>query len=196
MLAHANGGLWNASQLAAALGTSYHTVNRYVDILEQAFLVRKLPPFFANVGKRLVKSPRLYFRDSGLLHYFLGIQSAAGLETHPARGASFEAFLIDQMITAYGRAVPGSQAYFWRTAQGDEVDLLVDVGPRRVPFEIRLHSTPGRDEVPGLRRCLRDLGLPRGYVLYPGRERYSMGGGVYALPAEATLARVRDLSRL
>ena len=76
MLAHVNGGLWNASQLAASLGTSYHTVDRYVDILEQAFLVRKLAPYFANVGKRLVKSPKVYFRDSGLLHHFLGIRSA------------------------------------------------------------------------------------------------------------------------
>ena len=196
MLAHANGGLWNASQLAAALGTSYHTVNRHVDILEHAFLVRKLPPFFANVGKRLVKSPKLYFRDSGLLHYFLGIRSAAALETHPARGASFEAFLIDQLISAFRRAAPGSQAYFWRTAQGDEVDLLIDLGPRRVPFEVKLHSAPGRDDVPGLRRCLQDLDLRRGYVLYPGRERYSMGDGVFALSAEATLAQPSELTRL
>ena len=196
MLAHTSGGLWNASSLAAALGTSYHTVNRYVDILEQAFLVRKLPPFFANIGKRLVKSPKFYFRDTGLLHYFLGIRSAAALATHPARGASFEAFLVDQLISAYRRVVPGSQVYFWRTAQGDEVDLLVDLGPRRVPFEIKLHSAPGREDVPGLRRCLHDLDLPRGYVLYPGRERYSLGDGVIALPVEATLARPDELPRL
>jgi predicted AAA+ superfamily ATPase len=196
MLAHASGGLWNASELGAALGTSYHTVNRYVDILEQAFLVRRLPPFFANVGKRLVKSPKIYFRDTGLLHYFLGIRRATDLETHPARGASFEAFVIDQLVSAFERVVPGSQAYFWRTAQGDEVDLLVDLGSRRVPFEIKLHSSPGRDDVPGLRRCLRDLDLPRGYVIYPGRERYSLGDGVFALPAEGTLARPRALARL
>jgi hypothetical protein len=196
MLAHANGGLWNASQLAASLGVSYHTVNRYVDILERAFLVRKLPPYFANLGKRLVKSPKLYFLDTGLLHYFLGITTSSGLDTHPARGASFEAFVVDQLISAYRRVAPASQPYFWRTAQGDEVDLLVDVGPRRVPFEVKLHSAPGRDDVPGLRRCVADLGLPRGYVLYPGSERYSLGDGVIALPAERTLARPRDLLRL
>ena len=111
------------------------------------------------------------------------------------RGASFEAFVIDQLVSAYGRVAPGSQAYFWRTAQGDEVDLLVDLGSRRVPFEMKLHSAPGRDDVPGLRRCLRDLDLPREYVLYPGRERYSLGDGVFALPAEATLARPRALTR-
>ena len=95
MLAHCNGGVWNASQLASSLGVSYHTVNRYVDILEQTFLVRKLPPFSANVGKRLVKSPKVYFRDTGLLHYFLGIQDEPTLGVHPARGLSWEAFLID-----------------------------------------------------------------------------------------------------
>jgi predicted AAA+ superfamily ATPase len=193
MLAHANGGLWNASQLAAALGTSYHTVNRYVDILEQAFLVRKLPPFFANVGKRLVKSPKLYFRDPGLLHYFLGIQSAAALETHPARGASFTRTWRPPHHAQ--QAAPGTPATSAH-GQGDEVDLLIDLGPRRVPFEIKLHSAPGLDDVPGLRRCLRDLSLPRGYVLYPGRERYSLGEGIVALPAETTLARPRELVRL
>ena len=196
MLAHASGGLWNASELGAALGTSYRTVNRYVDILEQAFLVRRLPPFFANIGKRLVKSPKIYFRDTGLLHYFLGIRKAATLDTHPSRGASFEAFLIDQLVSAYGRVAPGSQAYFWRTAQGEEVDLLIDLGSRRVPFEIKLHSSPGPGDVPGLRRCLRDLDLPRGYVLYPGVERYSLGDGVFVLPAAPTLARPQDLARL
>ena len=196
MLAHASGGLWNASQLGQALGVSYHTVNRYVDILEQAFLVRKLPPFFANVRKRLVKSPKLYLRDTGLLHYFLGIRSSAVLDAHPARGASFETFLIDQLVTAYRRVAPGSQAYFWRTAQGDEVDLLMDLGPRRVAFEVKLHRAPGRGDVQGLRRCMRDLGLPRGYVLYPGHERYSLGDGLVALPAEETLARPGDLVRL
>ncbi len=196
MLAHANGGLWNASQLGQALGASYHTVNRYVDILERAFLVRRLPPFFANVGKRVIKSPKLYFRDTGLLHYFLGIRSPAVLDAHPARGMSFETFAIDQLISAYRRVEPGSQPHFWRTATGDEADLLMDLGPRRVAFEIKLHSSPARDDVPGLRRCMRDLGLQRGYVIYPGHERYSLGEGVVALPAEVALLRPRDLIRL
>jgi predicted AAA+ superfamily ATPase len=196
MLAHVNGGLWNASSVAAALGTSYHTVNRYVEILEQTFLLRRLPPFFANIGKRLVKSPKVYFRDTGLLHHFLGIPSLSALDTHPGRGTSFEAFVIDQVVAAYKRVAPNSQPYFWRTAQGDEVDLLIDLGSRRIPFEIKLHSAPAGEDVPGLRRCLRDLGLSRGYVLYPGRERYSLGEGVVALPAESTLARPGELARL
>ncbi|MGE0454998.1 MAG: ATP-binding protein [Vicinamibacteria bacterium] len=196
MLAHLNGGLWNASQLAASLGVSYHTVNRYVDILEQAFLVRKLPPYFANLGKRLVKSPKVYFRDSGLLHHFLGIRSAADLETHPARGASWEAFVVDQLLSAFRRLDPGCQGWFWRTAQGDEVDVLIETGSRLVPFEVKLHSTPGPDEARGLLRCMADLKLPRGYVLYPGRERYSLGRGVTTLPADDVLGGPARLARL
>lgn len=196
MLAHVNGGLWNASQLAASLGVSYHTVDRYVDILEQAFLVRKLRPYFTNVGKRLVKSPKLYFRDTGLLHYFLGIRSARDLDTHPARGGSWEAFLVDQVIAAYQRLDRGSQAWFWRTAQGDEVDLLIATGSRLVPFEFKLHSSPDAAAAKTLRRCMDDLRLDRGYVVYPGREPYSLGHGVTAIPARRVLERPADLRKL
>jgi hypothetical protein len=196
MLAHVNGGLWNASQLAASLGVSYHTVNRYVDILEQTFLVRKLPPYFVNLGKRLVRSPKVYFRDTGLLHYFLGIATSQALETHPARGGSWEAFVLDQLASAFQRTRPGSQLYFWRTAAGDEVDVLVDLGPRQVPFEIKLHSAPDARDAEGLRRCLRDLRLQRGYLLYPGGERYSLGAGITALPVAGLLARPADMARL
>jgi predicted AAA+ superfamily ATPase len=196
MLAHFNGGLWNASQLASSLGTSYHTVNRYVDILDQTFLVRKLVPYHANVGKRLVKSPKLYLRDTGLLHFFLGIRSMETLDTHPARGGSFEAFVIDQLVSAFKLADPSSQAYFWRTAGGDEVDLLMDLGPRRVPFEIKLHSTPRAEDARGLRRCMEALRLPRGYLVHAGVGDYSLGEGVVALSAERTLSRPNDLLRL
>ncbi len=196
MLAHGNGALWNASQLAASLGVSYHTVNRYVDILEQTFLVRKLPPYFANIRKRLVKSPKVYFRDTGLLHFFLGIHSATVLDTHPARGMSWEAFIVEQLLSAFQRVVPESRAYFWRTAQGEEVDLLMDLGKRQVPFEIKLQSSPRAEDARGLRRCMDDLKLPRGYVVYPGPESYSLGGGLSALSAEKTLAHPDGVARL
>ncbi len=196
MLAHVNGGLWNASQLASSLGVSYHTVDRYVDILEQAFLIRKLTPYSVNVGKRLVKSPKVYFGDSGLLHHFLGIRSASQLDTHPARGASFEAFVVDQLLSAFRRRDLSCQAWFWRTAQGDEVDLLVETRSRLIPFEVKLHSAPGADAARSLWRCMADLELRRGYVVYPGRERYSLGRGVTALPAEALLARQAGLGAL
>jgi hypothetical protein len=196
MLAHCNGGIWNASQLASSLGVSYHTVNRYVDILEQTFLVRKLPPFSANIRKRLVKSPKVYFRDAGLLHYFLGIQDEPTLEVHPARGLSWEAFIIDQLMSAFQRYAPGSQAFFWRTAQGEEVDLLMDVGGRWVPFEIRLHSAPTPQEAQALRRCMQDLRLSRGYLIYPGPRNYSLGSNITALSASGLLCRPQDALRL
>ena len=196
MLAYGNGGLWNASQFAASLGVSYHTVNRYVDVLEQTFLVRKLPPYFANLPKRLVKSPKVYFRDTGLLHMFLGIDTRVVLDTHPARGLSWEAFVIDQMISAMQRIRPGSRAYFWRTARGEEVDLLIDHGSRQVPFEIKLHSAPTADDARGVVGCMADLKLSRGYVVHAGRERYSLGDAVTAIPAEQLLRDPVELGRL
>jgi hypothetical protein len=196
MLAHCNGAIWNASQLAASLGVSYHTVNRYADILEQTFLIRKLPPFFANLRKRLVKSPKVYFRDTGLLHYFLGIRSEVVLDTHPARGLSWEAFVLDQLISAFQRHAPGSQAFFWRTAQGDEVDLLIDTGRTLVPFEIKLHSAPTPQDTRGLHRCMQDVGLSRGYLLYPGDTEYSLGRGIIAVPVGRLLSRPQECVRL
>lgn len=196
MLAHGNGGLWNASQLAGSLGASYHTVNRYVEILEQTFLVRKLPPFLANIKKRLVKSPKIYFRDTGLLHFFLGIDSRRTLDVHPGRGSSWEAFVVDQAITACQRARPSIQAFFWRTARGQEVDLLLDVGTRQIPLEIKLRSVPTPDDALGVRACMADLGLARGYVIYPGRTAYSLGQNVTALPAEHLLDDPKGILKL
>jgi len=196
MLAHSNGGLWNASQLAASLGISYHTVNRYVDILEQTFLIRKLPPYFVNIGKRLVKSPKIYFRDTGLLHFFLGIGSVSVLHVHPARGMSWEAFIIDQMTSAFQRIALKTQTYFWRTSQGNEVDLLWDLGESIVPFEIKLHSAPTAKDVNALRRCMKDLKLSRGYLIYPGRTTYSLGDRITAMPAEKILSSPQEIARL
>jgi predicted AAA+ superfamily ATPase len=196
MLAHSNGALWNASQLAASLGISYHTVNRYVDILEQTFLIRKLPPYFVNIGKRLVKSPKIYFRDTGLLHFFLGINSASTLNVHPGRGMSWEAFIIDQMTSAFQRIASKNQTFFWRTSQGNEVDLLWDLGERIVPFEIKLHSAPTGQDADGLRRCMKDLKLSRGYLIYPGKTTYSLGEGITALPAEKILSSPQEIAEL
>ncbi len=195
MLAHCNGGVWNASQLAASLGVSYHTVNRYVDILEQTFLIRKLPPYFVNIGKRLVKSPKVYFRDTGLLHFFLGINSVSVLDTHPARGMSWEAFIIDQLISVFQKAEPGSQPYFWRTSLGQEIDLLIDLGAKKIPFEIKLHSAPTAGDAVTLLQCMRDLNLPGGYLVHSGRQHYSLGNGITALSAEQILSRPQTLLR-
>ena len=196
MLAHCQGATWNASRLASSMGVSYHTVDRHVDILEQAFLVRKVPPYFVNVGKRLVKSPKVFLRDSGLLHHFLGIPSRAVLDVHPSRGASWEGFVIDQLISGFERTSPGARPHFWRTSQGDEIDLLVDLGSRLVPFEVKLHGAPSSADAGVLRRCMGQLGVRRGYLVHSDRESYSLGGGVRALSAERLLAAPCALARL
>ncbi|MBI5097560.1 MAG: ATP-binding protein [Nitrospirae bacterium] len=196
MLAHVNGAVWNASQLASSLGVSFHTINRYTDILEQTFLIRKLPPYFANIGKRVVKSPKVYFRDTGLLHYFLGIHESRSLPVHPAQGASWEGFVIGQVISAFQLVSPGSQAFYWRTAAGAEVDLLIKRGERLIPLEIKLHSSPSRRDVPGLVSCMKDLKLNRGYVLYPGEEEYSIGEGIAVVSTEKLIAQPERLIKL
>ena len=142
MIAHAQGGLFNASQLGAALGVSYHTVQRYVDTLERTFLVRSLRPYFRNVGKRLVKAPKLYLRDTGLLHHLLNIATLDELDAHPVRGASWETFVIEDVLRREAVAHPDSQAWFWRTASGAEIDLVIERAGRRVALEAKTARGP------------------------------------------------------
>jgi predicted AAA+ superfamily ATPase len=137
MLAHAQGGLFNASQFGKSLGISYHSVQRYVDILERTFLLRRLSPYFRNVGKRLTKAPKLYLRDTGLLHHLLNINSLEDLENHPIRGASWETFVLEDLIRRERLRFPHSQCYFWRTQAGAEVDLVLDRGSERFAVEIK-----------------------------------------------------------
>lgn len=196
MLAHCNGAQWNASQLAGSLGVTYHTVNRYVDLLEGAFLVRRLQPWASNGGKRLVKAPRVYFRDTGLLHHFLGIADAATLAVHPSRGASFEALVIDHVISATAPAHPGARFSYYRTAAGVEADLVVEAAGERLPFEIKLTTSPGADDAAPLRTVMRDLGAARGYLLHGGCETYSLGGGVTAIPAFGLIRSPRRVAGL
>lgn len=196
MLAHYHGQTWNASQLAASLGVSYHTVNRYTDILEHTFLIRKLSPFYANVGKRLVKSPKVYFRDTGLLHYFLGIHQLDTLAVHPSRGASWEGFVIEQVLNAFALHAPEAQAFYWRTATGVEVDLLVARGARLIPFEIKLHTSPTKRDAKGLISCMKDLDLQSGYILYPGVENYSLGDSISVISTEHLLSNPAMLNKL
>ncbi|MSP59997.1 MAG: ATP-binding protein [Myxococcales bacterium] len=165
MLAHQQGGLFNASQIAGSLGVSYHTVQRYVDVLEKTFLVRRLAPFFRNLGKRLVKAPKVYLRDTGLLHHLLGIASLAALDSHPIRGASFETFVIEDLLRRERLRHPTTRATFFRTATGLEADLVLERDAASFAVEVKAGS--GRD--PGaavkLVRCLDDIGARRGFVL-------------------------------
>jgi hypothetical protein len=120
----------------------------------------------------------------------------AALDVHPGRGSSWEAFVIDQVITACQRVRPSTRAFFWRTARGQEVDLLLDIGTRQIPIEIRLRSVPTTDDALAVRACMEDLGLARGYVIYPGREAYSLGQHVTALPADQLLKDPKSILRL
>jgi predicted AAA+ superfamily ATPase len=137
MLAHAQGGILNASRLGASLGVSYHTVQRYLDVLERTFLVRRLPPYFRNVGKRLVKSPKVYLRDTGLLHHLLNLSSLDEVSNHPILGASWETFVIEELARREKLVRPHTQLYFWRTNVGAEVDLILDRGSTRIAIEIK-----------------------------------------------------------
>ena len=165
MIAHAQGGLFNASQLGAALGVSYHTVQRYIDVLEQTFLVRRLRPYFRNVGKRLVKAPKLYLRDTGLLHHLLNISTLDELDAHPVRGASWETFVIEDVMRREAVAHPDSQPYFWRTATGAEVDLVIERADRRVAVEVKTARGGSARAVRSLREALPDLDAYRAWIV-------------------------------
>jgi predicted AAA+ superfamily ATPase len=187
MIAHLHGGIWNAAQLARSLGTSENTARRYLDILTGAYMVRSLPPWFENIRKRQVKSPKVYLRDSGLLHELLGIRDRNALDGHPKRGASWEGFVVEQLI----QGLATRDAYFWGTHGGAELDLFVRVGTRRYGFEVKLADAPG----PGrsMRIALEDLGLEHLWVVYPGSEEYALDEQISALPASGIPALCRRL---
>ena len=177
MLAHNHGQLWNASRLAAGFGVSPPTMQHYLDILEDAFMLRQLRPLAANLGKRLVKSPRIYLRDSGLLHALLGIDSIQSLQGHPALGASFEGWVIEQIIAA---APQGWDWHFYRTAAGAEVDLVLRRARQTVVVEVKFSAAP--KPAKGFWNALEDLKPQRAFVVAPVRERYPLSGRVQVLP--------------
>lgn len=193
MLAHMHGGILNASELANSLGISYHTANRYIDILEQTFLVRRLRPYYVNIGKRLVKSPKLYLRDSGLLHYFLNIVTGEELNAHPKRGGSWEGFVIEQIIERSHLVYRGAEFYFWQTSTKQEADLLIKMGGQIYPIEIKLHTAPRRSDVKGLFLCMQDLKLKRGYVIRPEGESYTLGDGVEVVSLKDLFKRIQTI---
>lgn len=175
MIAHSHAKLWNASQTASAFGVSYHTVNRYVELMETYFLVDKLVPYYQNVGKRLAKSYKLYFRDSGLLHYLLNISSVEALRTSPYRGFSFEGLVIEHLKRKYMQGPSGRvHFYFYRTSQGDEIDFLVHDKKGLHAYEIKTSTTIDSGDLKGFKRSLAQLGLKKGTVVYFGSEDFQL----------------------
>lgn len=179
MLGHYHGQVWNAADPARSLGVNESTVRRYLDWLTQTYMVRQLQPWHENVGKRQVKAPKIYFRDSGLLHALMGIRSEGDLMTHPKSGASWEGFVLEQVL----RIAQPDEAYFWATHAGAELDLLMIKHGHRIGVEIKRADAPAL--TPSMRIAMHDLKLDRLLVLYPGNRSYSLASGIDVVPAAA-----------
>jgi len=176
MLVHYHGQVWNAADPARSLGVNESTVRRYLDWLTQTFMVRQLQPWYENIGKRQVKAPKIYFRDSGLLHSLMGLRSRDELRVHPKSGASWEGFALEQVL----RLAQPEDAYFWATHTGAELDLLMFRYGKRVGVEFKRVDAPRL--TPSMRTAMADLKLDALYVVYPGDRRYAMADRVEAVP--------------
>jgi predicted AAA+ superfamily ATPase len=185
MVAHYSGGLWNGSEIGRSLGEAHTTVRRQLDVLSAALVVRVLEPWFENIGKRQVKAPKVYVRDSGVLHALLGIPDRHTLEGHPKVGASWEGFVIEQVLAHAG----GAPAYYWRTQAGAELDLLLSLRGKRVGVEVKRSDAPTM--TPSIQAALTDLKLDRLYVVYPGATRYRLEDRVDVLPLAELLEELR-----
>jgi hypothetical protein len=177
MLAHLQGGLLNASQLAASLGVASPTVGRYIDLLADLQLVRRLQPWSANVGKRLVKTPKVYVRDSGIAHALLGLGDLDAVLGHPVVGASYEGFVLETLI---GALPPKVSAHFYRTSDGSEIDLLLVQGERPImAIEVKRSTAPAISRGFGL--ACDDLNVEQRWAVYPGTERFAVRRGAQAV---------------
>jgi uncharacterized protein len=181
MAAHYHGQIWNSSEISRSLGISEGTVRRYIDLLSQSFMLRQLQPWFENIGKRQVKAPKIYFRDSGFFHSLIGVQSFAELLAHPKVGASWEGFALEQVI----RLAKPDAAYFWATHQGAELDLLLMRGAQRIGVEFKRVDAPKLTA--SMKIAMTDLKLNRLYVVYPGLHRYSISNNIEAVPLKALI---------
>ena len=178
MLAHLQGQLFNASQLGQSLGGAAHTTaTRYLGTLVDAMVVRRLEPLLANLGKRLVKSPKVYVRDSGLLHALLNIDGVNALQGHPIAGASWEGFVIEHVAAMLP---PGATLSFYRTAAGTELDAVVEIGKQRIGIEVKFSLAPRPTK--GFWQALEDLGVDRAYVVAPVAEPYALAANVEVVP--------------
>lgn len=185
MLAHYHGQVWKATDPARSLGVSEPTVRRYLDLLTTLFMVRQLRPWHENLGKRQVKSPKIYIQDSGILHSLLGIRSEKELLGHPKSGASWEGYAIEEVLAA----VQPEEAYFWATHQGAELDLLLLKNGKRLGIEIKRTDAPAI--TPSMRIAIKDLRLERLVVLYPGAIRFPLAEKVEAMPLRELAAGFR-----
>ena len=176
MLAHFHGQIWNAAEIGRAMGVSPMTSNHYRDLLEGTFMVRVLQPWFENIGKRQVKSPKVYLRDSGVLNHLLGMPDLMSLRSHPKYGASWEGFALEQTLIAHGE----KDAWFWATQSGAELDLLLIRGGKKWGFEFKCSDAPSSTK--SMHSAIETLGLEHLWVLYPGARRFPITERITALP--------------
>lgn len=176
MMAHYHGEVWSASEVARSFGVTDKTVRGYLDVLTGAFMIRQLAPWFENIGKRQVKAPKLYLRDSGLLHSLLGLGDRHQVLGHPKSGASWEGFALEQVLRRTGV----TECYFWATHGGAELDLLLFSGGRRIGVEFKLSDAPKATK--SMHTAMEDLGLDHLWVVYPGKHSYPLAPGITAVP--------------
>jgi predicted AAA+ superfamily ATPase len=186
MLAHYHGQVWNASELARSMSVSDKTARAYLDILTGTYMVRQLQPWFENIGKRQVKSPKIYLRDTGLLHSLLGLVDLYSLAGHPKVGASWEGFVIEQVH----QAVRPAEMYFWATHGGAELDLFMLLNGRRIGVEVKYSEAPRL--TPSMRSAIQVLRLERLWVVYPGEQRYPIHDQVMVVPVDDLRALAGD----
>jgi uncharacterized protein len=189
MVAHYHGQVWNAAEFARSLGASEHTARRYLDILAGAYMVRILPPWFENIGKRQVKAPKIYIRDSGILHALINLSGLAELRGHPKIGASWEGFALEQTLSL----LETSEAYYWATYSGAELDLMLTLGGKRYGVEYKYTDAPSRTR--SMQAALQDLGLEHLWVVYPSGPEYALDKRITAVPATSLPDLVNQLKR-
>jgi predicted AAA+ superfamily ATPase len=189
MLAHYHGQIWNSSEFARSFGVADTTVRNYLDLLTSALVVTQLQPWHENIGKRQVKSPKVYLADSGILHSLLNIIHLQDLEKHPKLGASWEGFVITQIIRRL-RARP-EECYFWGTHAGSELDLLVVSGRTRLGFEVKRTSSPRI--TPSMRNALRDLKLHRLDTVHAGENSFPLAEGIRAIAMSRLLEDLKPI---
>ena len=186
MISHYHGQIWNGSEIAASMGISHQSARNYLDALEQTFMVRRLLPWYVNVGKRLVKSPKVFFRDSGIFHALQGIGSEQSLISHPKLGASWEGFALEQIL----KKVHAEEAYFYAVHGGAELDLYLP--NRRVGLEIKRQDAPRKSR--SMEIAMRDLRLEELIVVYPGAKSFELGEGIRAESLVSAMARLEGLA--
>lgn len=186
MISHYHGQIWNAAHFARSLGTSENTARRYLDILAGSYMVRVLPPWFENIRKRQIKAPKIYIRDSGIMHALLQISTLVDLQGHPKLGSSWEGLCLENLISV----LKTRDIYFWATHAGAELDLLVMAAGKRYGFEFKYADAPGITR--SMHIAVTDLDIEHLWVVYPGREEYAIADKISAIPLDY-ITRFADL---